>query len=303
MRRHGWFYSAGMEQYVIRGGQAGYDRLKVLARARWPGTAALLDRVGVQPGQRCLDLGCGGGDVTLELARMVGPDGQVTGVDMDEVKLDLARRDAAARGLGNVSFQALNVYEWSEPDSYDLVYSRNVLQHLSRPVDVLASMWAAVRPGGVIVVEDADFEGSFCNPPNDGFAFWVEAYQRVLERRGGDPLSGRKLFQRFGEAAIPMDEALARAAVDFGGRGCLVYLADHLKGRRIGDFDAELAREFFAGFASSALCNLHMEVPYGENAHHILEALFKAFARALRSAVAIDPREASVPSTKGTLTA
>ena len=206
MRRHGWFYSAGMEQYVIRGGQAGYDRLKVLARARWPGTAALLDRVGVQPGQRCLDLGCGGGDVTLELARMVGPDGQVTGVDMDEVKLDLARRDAAARGLGNVSFQALNVYEWSEPDSYDLVYSRNVLQHLSRPVDVLASMWAAVRPGGVIVVEDADFEGSFCNPPNDGFAFWVEAYQRVLERRGGDPLSGRKLFRRFGEAGIPPPE-------------------------------------------------------------------------------------------------
>ena len=206
-----------MEQYVIRGGQAGYDRLKVLARARWPGTAALLERVGVRPGQHCLDLGCGGGDVTLELARLVGPDGAVTGVDMDEVKLDLARKDAAARGLGNVSFRALNTYEWSEPDSYDLVYSRNVLQHLSRPVDVLASMWAAVRPGGVIVVEDADFEGSFCNPPNDGFAFWVEAYQRVLERRGGDPLSGRKLFQRFGEAAIPPPEVTVVQSVVAGG--------------------------------------------------------------------------------------
>jgi imidazoleglycerol-phosphate dehydratase len=99
-----------------------------------------------------------------------------------------------------------------------------------------------------------------------------------------------------------MDEALARAAVDFGGRGCLVYLADHLKGRRIGDFDAELAREFFAGFASTALCNLHLETVYGENTHHAMEALWKAFARAVRAAVQLDPRERDVPSTKGTLT-
>jgi SAM-dependent methyltransferase len=95
------------------------------------------------------------------------------------------------------------VYEWSEPDTYDVVYCRNLLQHLSRPVDVLASMWSAVRPGGVVVVEDADFEGSFCDPPNEGFAFWVEAYQRVLERYGGDPLSGRKLHRYFTEAGIP----------------------------------------------------------------------------------------------------
>ena len=76
-----------------------------------------------------------------------------------------------------------------------------------------------------------------------------------------------------------------------------------LKGRRVGNFDAELAREFFSGFAQAALCNLHLEVQHGENAHHILEALFKAFARAVRAAVALDPRDANVPSTKGTLTA
>ena len=100
-----------------------------------------------------------------------------------------------------------------------------------------------------------------------------------------------------------MDEALARAAVDFGGRAAFVYQAELLKGRRVGSFDAELAREFFAGFASSAMCNVHLAALYGENAHHLLEALFKAFARALRAALAIDPRETSVPSTKGTLTA
>jgi len=122
-----------------------------------------------------------------------------------------------------------------------------------------------------------------------------QAVQKALgERRG---------ISRFGDATIPMDESLARAAVDFGGRATFVYKADGLRGRRVGSFDAELAREFFAGFASAAMCNLHLEAFYGENAHHILEALFKAFARALRAAVALDPREASVPSTKGTLTA
>ena len=66
-----------------------------------------------------------------------------------------------------------------------------------------------------------------------------------------------------------MDETLVTAAVDFGGRAAFVYRADALKGRWIGDFDAELAREFFGGFVSTALCNLHLEVRYGENAHHI----------------------------------
>lgn len=116
-------------------------------------------------------------------------------------------------------------------------------------------------------------------------------------------LGDRQGIVRFGHALIPMDDTLVTAAVDFSGRAATVYLAEGLKGRWIGQFDAELAREFFGGFASAALCNLHMEVRYGENAHHMVEALFKAFARATRAAVQIDPRVQGVPSTKGTLTA
>ena len=116
-------------------------------------------------------------------------------------------------------------------------------------------------------------------------------------------LGDRRGISRYGDAAIPMDETLATAAVDFSGRASLVYRADELKGRWIGAFDAELAREFFGGFVGSALCNLHLEVRYGENAHHMVEALFKAFARALRVATTVDPRVVDVPSTKGTLTA
>jgi imidazoleglycerol-phosphate dehydratase len=118
-----------------------------------------------------------------------------------------------------------------------------------------------------------------------------------------EALGERRGISRYGDATIPMDEALARVAIDFGGRAAFVYRAEALKGRKVGSFDAELAREFFSAFAQAALCNLHMEVQHGENAHHILEALFKAFARAVRQAVAIDPRDLNVPSTKGTLTA
>jgi ubiquinone/menaquinone biosynthesis C-methylase UbiE len=206
-----------MERYVIRGGKWGYERLQVLARAWLPTTSALLDRVRLRPGMSCLDLGCGGGDVTFELARRVGPAGRVVGVDMDEVKIGLARQTAKAQGLPGVEFRVMNVYAWAEPDTYDLVYCRNLLQHLSRPVEVLRTMWEAVREDGVIVVEDADFEGSFCDPPNEGFAFWVEAYQRVLERHGGDPLVGRKLHRHFSEAGIPAPELSVVQRADVGG--------------------------------------------------------------------------------------
>jgi imidazoleglycerol-phosphate dehydratase len=118
-----------------------------------------------------------------------------------------------------------------------------------------------------------------------------------------EALGDKSGISRFGEATIPMDETLVTAAVDFGGRAAYVYRAEMLKGRRIGTFDAELAREFFGGFCGAALCNLHLEARYGENAHHIVEALFKACARAVSGAVRQDPRVVGVLSTKGTLTA
>jgi SAM-dependent methyltransferase len=125
---------------------------------------------------------------------------------MDEVKLDLARAAADEHGLENVDFRSVDVNNWSEPQTYDLVYCRMLLQHLSRPVDVLTRMWTAVRPAGVVAVEDADFEGLFCDPPNDGFAFYARTLAAVLERNGGDPLAGRKLHRYFREAGIQAAE-------------------------------------------------------------------------------------------------
>jgi ubiquinone/menaquinone biosynthesis C-methylase UbiE len=214
-----------MERYVIRGGRWGAERLQVLARAWETTTADLLDRAGVGLGQHCVDLGCGGGDVTLELARRVGPHGSVAGIDMDDGVLAVAAERVAAAGLDNVTFRTMSVYEWSEAESYDVAYCRNLVQHLGRPIEVIRAMWDAVRPGGVLVVEDADFEGAFCFPPNDGFTFWVEKYQQVLRSHGGDPLSGRKLYARFAEAGIPAPEVRMVQRADVAGEAkTLPYL-------------------------------------------------------------------------------
>jgi imidazoleglycerol-phosphate dehydratase len=100
-----------------------------------------------------------------------------------------------------------------------------------------------------------------------------------------------------------MDEVMATVAVDFSGRPAFVWNVDGLHGKWIGSFDCELAKEFFSAFAIRAECNLHVNLHYGGNAHHVIECIFKAFARACDAATRIDPRLAgAVPSTKGTLT-
>jgi imidazoleglycerol-phosphate dehydratase len=123
-----------------------------------------------------------------------------------------------------------------------------------------------------------------------------EAFKEALGDRAG--------IVRYGSATIPMDETLASCAIDFGGRPAFVWNVAGVSGRWVGTFDCDLAKEFFAAFAARAECNLHVNVHYGDNAHHILEAIFKACARAADAATRIDPRLAGqVPSTKGTLSA
>lgn len=115
-------------------------------------------------------------------------------------------------------------------------------------------------------------------------------------------LGDRAGIVRYGSVVVPMDEARAACAIDVSGRPFLAFEASLPPGA-IGNFDHELAEELFRAVSSNAKLTLHLKVEAGTNVHHIIEALFKAFARALRAAVAIDPTETGVPSTKGTLTA
>ena len=132
----------------------------------------------------------------------------------------------------------------------------------------------------------------------------VEDVGLVLGQAFREALGERRGIVRYASFLMPMDETLAECVIDFGGRPAFVWgVGAALDGRWVGGFDAMLAKEFFAAFANTAQCNLHFRLHYGENAHHIIEALFKAFARAADAACKLDPRlGGAVPSTKGTLT-
>lgn len=183
-----------MARYIIRGGIEGKKRLEVLARVMWPTTSRLLAEAGVAPGMTCLDLGCGGGDVTLQLAALTGPQGRVTGADMDETILDLARQTAKRDGLENIQFRRLNVQDWNEESQYDRIYARFLLTHLPGPLQVLRQMLRAVRPGGLAIIEDIDFAGHFCQPPCQGFETYVRLYRMAAGKQGADADIGPKLY-------------------------------------------------------------------------------------------------------------
>jgi imidazoleglycerol-phosphate dehydratase len=122
----------------------------------------------------------------------------------------------------------------------------------------------------------------------------------VLGQGLDEALGDRAGIRRYGSATVPMDESLAECAIDISGRPLCVFDAE-LPATSIAGFDTELAEEFFRAFANSAKLTLHINVRYGTNAHHMIESAFKAFARALREAVSVDPAETGIPSTKGTL--
>lgn len=183
-----------MKHYVIRGGAEGRKRLELLGRALWPTTAELLERAGLRRGMSCLDLGCGGGDVALEMAAWVEGEGKVVGIDMDGAKIEAARKRAKERRLFHLEFLQADVADWTEQWEYDLVYSRFLLTHLAEPEQVLGKMREAATSNGRMVIEEIDFSGHFCHPPNRYFDRYLELYRAVVARRGGDADLGKKIY-------------------------------------------------------------------------------------------------------------
>jgi ubiquinone/menaquinone biosynthesis C-methylase UbiE len=167
----------------------------VLSRVLWPTTAELLARVGVPPGASCLDVGCGGGDVTVKLRALTG-DGTVLGVDVDPVKIELAKADAAAAGTRGVDFRVEDVTEPPPPSDlgrFDLIYTRFVLTHLTDPAATVGHLVARLAPGGTLVVEDIDYSGHFCYPASAAHDRYMRWYSETAIRRGVDPNIGPRV--------------------------------------------------------------------------------------------------------------
>jgi SAM-dependent methyltransferase len=178
--------------YTITGGEQGKRRLNLLAEIMRPTTLRLLAEAGLRGGDRCLDLGCGGGHITLDMARITGPGGLVTGVDFDPQVVELARQDATDAGAGNIEYHIADARVF-DGGQFDLIYARFLLSHLSQAGTVLARMRQLARPGGRIVVEDTDMSGCYCHPHDPANPRFAELYTAVVRGGGGDANLGRRL--------------------------------------------------------------------------------------------------------------
>ncbi len=184
------------ESYIISGSMAGAARLSVLSLAMAEATGSLLDRVGIPAGARILDVGCGGGDVTRELASRTS--GQVVGLDLDEIKISMAAQDAPA----NASFH-VGGYERAEDfGPFDVIYARFLLSHLTHPADAVAVFERALVPDGLLVVEDVEFSAHLCEPSRASFRHFVQWYVASAHKRGTDPEIGPKLPAFLGRAGF-----------------------------------------------------------------------------------------------------
>ncbi|MFE0578668.1 MULTISPECIES: methyltransferase domain-containing protein [unclassified Streptomyces] len=149
----------------------------------------------LRPGMTVLDVGCGPGTITADLARLVSPGGRVTAVDAAADVLARARAHVEERGLGGaVRFAVADVHALDLPDdSFDVVHAHQVLQHVGDPVRALREMRRVCRPGGIVAARDADYAAMTWYPATPGLDGWLDLYRRVARANGGEPDAGRRL--------------------------------------------------------------------------------------------------------------
>ena len=169
------------------------------------------------------------------------------------------------------------------------------IQDIKTPIPFLDHMLSQLAKHGyfdLTVKAQGDTQIDFHHTVEDVGIAVGQAFKEALGEKKG--------IRRFAEASTPLNEALAQCVIDISGRAFFVFNVE-LPKSKLGEFDVELVSEFFQAFSANSDTTLHLNSPYWSNLHHIIEALFKAFARALDSACSIDSRTSDIPSTKGTL--
>ena len=156
----------------------------------------------LKPGQDLLDVGCGPGTITADLAALVAP-GRVTAVENAPGVLEQAARNAAGAGVSNIVFEVADIHELPyADDSFDVVHAHQVLQHVADPVQALREMRRVCRPGGVVAARDSDYAGFFWYPLVPALDEWQELYRRTARANGGEPDAGRRLHAWAREAGF-----------------------------------------------------------------------------------------------------
>jgi SAM-dependent methyltransferase len=191
--------------YVLATGEAAAYRLRLLHGLYGPGTCRLLLEAGLRRGMRVADLGCGVGLVTDLLAKLVGPDGHVVGVDASGAQLAQARARVNHGGMNTSFLEASATDTGLPPESFDLVFCRFLLLHLPEPERALRAMRALLKPDGILVCEDGDLTSAGSEPPSALGAF-ADLFGRLGPARGVDYTLGRRLFHLVQAAGFPAPE-------------------------------------------------------------------------------------------------
>lgn len=182
------------ERYILQTGEPAAARLRLLQRIVGAATESWLRRAGLERGMHVADIGCGVGVVTAHLAREVGPDGSVLGLDASEAQVAMARRALEAQGLWNATFLVASAYDTNLPRSaFDLVYCGRLLCHLQRPLDALREMCALLKPGGTLVCEDIERDAMFTEPQQEVYLREVARIRETAAARGVIVGIGRRL--------------------------------------------------------------------------------------------------------------
>jgi ubiquinone/menaquinone biosynthesis C-methylase UbiE len=182
-------------RYPIERREGEIERLHLQAAALEFDTGVMLDRIGVAPGWRCLDLGCGPGGIVEPLSLRVGPNGRVTGLDSDAVFLEHARTLARRRRLDNVEFMLGNAYRTTLPrGSFDLVHTRFVASTAGRPQELIAEAVALARSGGFVALQEPDIGTLKCYPSHPAWDQLTRLCEQVFEHAGGDVRLAQRLY-------------------------------------------------------------------------------------------------------------
>jgi ubiquinone/menaquinone biosynthesis C-methylase UbiE len=228
------------EVYALGSNPAESARLQRQSDELRPQSAELLGRIGLEPGQSALDLGCGPSGILGLLSAAVFPGGRVVGLDADPAHTTMARRHASERGLLNVDVVTADArHTGLPPDSFDLVHARTLLVTIPEPEEVLAEMVRLARPGGWVASQEPDIENAFCYPPLPAWDRLREIFHASFGRSGADLLIGRRLTELYRQAGLEEIEVVVHAPVYPAGHSRRTVLPDLVRSLRpmIGDLE------------------------------------------------------------------
>lgn len=208
--------------YLLGHSETELDRLIQQAHFFGELTGQVLHRAGLKPGMRVLDAGCGAGDVAFLAASMVGPAGEVIGVDKSPEAVALASQRARAAGLTNVRFIAQDLSELSLDEPVDALIGRLVLMYFADPAVLLRRLAGLVKPGGLVAFQDFDLEGAKSEPACDHFDSAIRRVKQTFTRAGFDIQCGLKLSRIFQEAGLPAPQMSLGARLE-NGPDALIY--------------------------------------------------------------------------------